>query len=134
MSTKTATTREYNYLYSEDRSGTIYYRLKMQHTDEETSYSKTVSVEIVVHETRILSVYPNPATDHVIISMITDQSYKGAIRIYDLSGKLVKTQHAAFEKGEHRIRLDVSELAAGSYILSVEGDTGAESTFKLSVE
>jgi len=66
-----------------------------------------------------LKYYPNPADSELTVS------YKDAIKqieVYDILGKLVKTQ--TFDAKE--IRLNVSHLAAGTYMVKVKTDAGSQ--------
>ncbi len=61
-----------------------------------------------------ISVYPNPATDHVTVDGLPDGS---TVSLYDAQGRLVTTQslgHSATQS------LDVSALASGLYLLRIQ--------------
>ena len=66
-----------------------------------------------------LKYYPNPAESQLTVS------YKDVIKsleVFDLSGKLIKTQ--AFESND--VRLDVSTLSAGTYMIKVRTNAGSQ--------
>lgn len=66
-----------------------------------------------------LKYYPNPTDSELTIS------YKEAIKsieVYDLAGKQVKSQQ--FDSDE--VRINVSTLAAGTYMVKVHTDTGSQ--------
>lgn len=65
-----------------------------------------------------LSIYPNPTTD--VLNIKSDSKVKSA-DIYDISGKLVKSVEVADGK------INVQELANGSYVLKVSSEKGATS-------
>lgn len=81
----------------------------------------TVTITVGVNELDLASLnyYPNPAETELTVA------YKEPIRtieVYDLSGKRVKVQH--FESNE--VRINVTELASGTYMLNVQTDTGSQ--------
>lgn len=74
----------------------------------------------VVEEKEITKaiVFPNPAVDYIFIQMCQAKNSSAQIRLYDILGKEVM---AVDEKNlnERMLRLDVSELQAGTYFLSI---------------
>ena len=88
-----------------------------------TSLPTAVTVTIVLGlndlDLASLKYYPNPADSELTVS------YKEPIRsieIYDILGKQIKVQK--FETNE--VRLDVSRLSSGTYMLKVQTDSGSE--------
>jgi ASPIC and UnbV/Secretion system C-terminal sorting domain/FG-GAP-like repeat/Ig-like domain CHU_C associated len=62
-----------------------------------------------------LSIYPNPAKDHVVIS--AQKTIAGAdLKIMSAEGKLVQRQNVSFSNGSNAI-VDLNGLAAGVYTL-----------------
>jgi|GEM_PF-3362546 len=70
---------------------------------------------------KALYLYPNPATGEVNVP-IGNRTLKGTVRVCDVSGNVVLSSPANYvgtpSEGGH-IRLDVSGLAAGTYIVAV---------------
>ncbi|MEE4196164.1 MAG: GEVED domain-containing protein [Bacteroidales bacterium] len=64
-----------------------------------------------------VTVYPNPAIDYVTVS-IENGTRVGTISIYNTTGSLVKV----VEINGHQEEIDISDLPAGSYIISVEDE------------
>lgn len=77
----------HHYIYSVPQpERTAYYRLKI--TDGDGSYTYSDNIVMLTQNTdNNLSVYPNPATDHINIAV----RQAGHIRIYSILGKLLKT-------------------------------------------
>lgn len=71
-----------------------------------------------------IQVYPNPATDNLIINVLDLRSTNIDIRIYDIIGNLV------FEKSlnNNKTSIDVSSFSCGVYVVEVK--TEKEATFK----
>ncbi len=78
--------------------------------------SNVVGIAETKKETAELQLFPNPATDAVTVNV---ENYKlsanSALTVYDMQGKQVMQVH----KINHSTRIDVSELAKGSYIINL---------------
>lgn len=99
--------------------GLVFYRLKMKDKDGSFTYSKTIRLSNGT--TGLLTVSPNPVKDQLTISGFKDSRlYDAAIR--DISGKLLQKGQVSFVHN----RLDVSNLAAGMYILAVQNSEGID--------
>jgi C1A family cysteine protease len=79
-------------------------------TDKGSSINANATVPISV------SVYPNP-TNNTINVKLNNGANLGALKIFNTKGSLVKTE--TIDKAERTI--DVSDLPAGVYIISVDG-------------
>ncbi|NOQ70742.1 MAG: T9SS type A sorting domain-containing protein [Crocinitomix sp.] len=64
-----------------------------------------------------LQVYPNPANDHITV-IVSDELINAAYSITDLSGKIILTD----KMNATQIKLDLSTLEKGQYILAVYGE------------
>lgn len=90
------------------------------------------NVEKIETNTSDIRYYPNPSTGRLNIEFRNMNSEMATLRINDLSGKLVHREMARTNNsGAHQ--MDLSNLASGIYILSVEVD-GKINTYKVSVE
>ncbi|MBQ6305190.1 MAG: T9SS type A sorting domain-containing protein, partial [Bacteroidales bacterium] len=66
---------------------------------------------------RPFTYYPNPAKEQLHMQFSPDVQPK-QIELYDLQGRLVRTQSKAFES------IDMSQLPAGTYTLRVTMEDG----------
>ncbi len=66
------------------------------------------------------TLWPNPATDLVNISLDRPIDGRTRVSITDLEGRLLRTMDRTFTSGTSTLTLPVADLAAGVYILSVE--------------
>lgn len=67
-----------------------------------------------------VNIYPNPAVDKIYMSIATnDVSYK----VYSANGKVLKSNHV-LNASENLVQIDISDLAAGIYFLSIETKSG----------
>ena len=65
------------------------------------------------------SLYPNPATDNVTVSLASDKG--GIISVVDLQGRLVLEQTVA--AGQQDVLVNLQSIAKGAYILKVNNGT-----------
>jgi hypothetical protein len=91
-------------------SGQYYYRLKQFDLDGRYEYSKIISVKVVIKN---IEVSPNPATGIIKISGVHSSEIK-LVKIVNSAGILIKSVKP------DDLKIDISELASGVYILNVE--------------
>ena len=65
-----------------------------------------------------IKVYPNPCKDYFYICS-PDTILPPTVKLFDMSGRLVLTEHV--EEGQTEVLIDVSRLKAGAYIIMLEG-------------
>lgn len=77
-------------------------------------------------------VYPNPAAKNTNISFALVNDNKVSVFVYDVLGHLVSNEvnETSFEKGNHSININTSNLSAGIYYISLEVN-GSKETKKL---
>lgn len=89
-----------------------------------------VGIERVNDNSISISLYPNPASSSTTISYQSNIAGKASIKIYSLTGSLVKTITADVSVGENKIPLQVNDLANGGYIVyMVSGGNNATTKF-----
>ena len=77
--------------------------------------------------------YPNPFSNSTTISFILSQSQKVSLKIYDMTGRVVKIlADAKFEKGRHELQWNAAGVTAGTYLLQINAGNYTE-TKRLSV-
>ncbi len=97
------------------------------------SVSTTITVTTGVANVNLdgqVSLYPNPAADFVTVENTAAQAMK-TIRILDVAGALVSEVKAT---GASTQRLDVSNLASGTYLVRIELEGGAIALRRLQVK
>lgn len=103
------------------KSSVIHYRLKMVDRNESFEYSGIVSIYPKAEVAQAsLNVYPNPFVSEVNISVTAEENGTADIRIFDLTGKEVRTAKGETVKGNNLITIDTDMLQSGIYFLSVE--------------
>jgi hypothetical protein len=63
-----------------------------------------------------LEVYPNPTSDIIYINSLEELSSPAEIEVYSLSGQLIRTYSTSLLQ---RFEINLSQLATGSYLLSI---------------
>ncbi|MGB0176727.1 MAG: T9SS type A sorting domain-containing protein, partial [Owenweeksia sp.] len=110
---------------NQDFEGNIYAGTHGRGIFRTTSTASYIGVdepkEIEAAAREILEVFPNPASDKVRISLDLEDRTDLSITVRDINGKLVKTQsYKKLDRETREIGLDVSRLAIGTYILTVQ--------------
>ncbi|MFM9055477.1 MAG: T9SS type A sorting domain-containing protein, partial [Bacteroidota bacterium] len=83
-----------------------------------TAYCSRVAA-ITGTQVKGLSVYPNPATDRIVVSFEADAEQEAQVLITDLLGRRVYGKRTESIGGINRQDVDVSQLQAGTYQLTV---------------
>lgn len=105
-----------NYQYLDLESGAAQYRIRQVDMDGKYSFSITKMVSCQDKKVSIV-MYPVPASDQLNIAIRTDKSLRTELRIFDMSGRVVKTQTANLNSGNNKVTINVSQLSAGEYII-----------------
>jgi hypothetical protein len=87
----------------ENKSGNVYYRLKMVDNHNKVSLSKTIRLS--VNENWKVSIFPNPVTDNMQISVYAPSNENVDVAIYDASGRLMRQMNTNVSKGNSKINL-----------------------------
>jgi hypothetical protein len=74
----------------------------------------------------VISLYPNPASEEIIIS-IKANSDVASLNVSDVSGRIVKT--STVSKAQKTIRMKLTDLDSGVYILGVVKQDGSSSGY-----
>ncbi|MCB0478375.1 MAG: T9SS type A sorting domain-containing protein [Crocinitomicaceae bacterium] len=70
-----------------------------------------------------LEIYPNPANDNLTITFNALNGSDSQIELLDLSGKTVKVISNGFSNGLNKVKVDVSDIAEGIYMLAFTIDS-----------
>ncbi|MCC3156309.1 DUF11 domain-containing protein [Hymenobacter sp. 15J16-1T3B] len=99
--------------------GTLYYRLRQVDTDGTTSYSDVRAVQFDgKNAPNAVTLYPNPAAEQATLDLSSLAPGRYAVRILDLTGRLVQEQLAA---GAGLQALPLGALRPGAYVVQVRG-------------
>ncbi|MBC7890549.1 MAG: T9SS type A sorting domain-containing protein [Ferruginibacter sp.] len=98
--------------------GNNYYRLRTVDKDNSSKLSDTRRIRN--DGVADVSIYPNPVTDKLRVSINSDKATNGNLVITDLSGKAVYTMPVKLPQGNIILPVALNNLAAGSYILKIQ--------------
>jgi Secretion system C-terminal sorting domain/Bacterial Ig-like domain (group 2) len=87
-------------------------------TREMKSGKATTSVKNVV-EAASVSMYPNPARNQVTINIPAPENTEAQITVIDMCGRVVLQSAVTLSEGGNSHLMDVSNLTAGNYIVSI---------------
>jgi hypothetical protein len=100
-----------------------YYRLKMVDLDGHYSYSQIVSARLLKHTDPGLVLYPNPVKDGIVRMKNWDKGLF-TLSVYNLLGQ--KADFKILSQNEEVITMDVSALATGVYLISLQQGSRVE--------
>ena len=79
------------------------------------------SEEETINETSLTGIRPNPISQSATITFTLSQSQKVSLKVFDMNGRLVTTlADYNFEKGDHEITWNASDVNAGIYFLQFQ--------------
>jgi hypothetical protein len=84
-----------------------------------------VSVPTISNVSNEVALYPNPATDRVVV-LVANLPNEGFVTLTDMSGKVLQKHAITTKKSE----VDLSHMSAGSYLLRYQ-DERTNQVFKL---
>ncbi len=67
-----------------------------------------------------VSVYPNPVVDLANLKVYLSELSDVQVQVFDMSGRLVQSvARNDLQKGDNTVRLDVSDLNKGTYVVKM---------------
>ncbi len=115
-------TTDYNYRDVGAVSGTLYYRLKMVDQNGSSNYSNIVRVVPGLNDALSISGFSQGAYQNTLeIDLWAVDAMTANVEVHDLQGRLVISLPSQnLVSGKNPVRLDLSEKAAGAYIVTVK--------------
>ena len=74
----------------------------------------------------ILGARPNPSSEQVFVSLALAQAADVRVSVYDMTGRRVQSESFQLNAGRQLVRLDVSDLASGTYVYRAQVILGAQ--------
>jgi trimeric autotransporter adhesin len=103
-----------------------YYRIRSIETSGKEQVSKVVAVKRDGGKLVLIMVSPMPTTEGVNVDFAVGKSGKVNLIVTDIVGRIVKTETFTTIEGANTVRLDLSQLAQGTYIMSInDGESNA---------
>lgn len=116
------TTRTYLMIDENPLIGDSYYRLKIIDFDGDFDYSEIESVSRTeTTQNQSLSVYPNPASDEVILTGQVSEIKQ--IKVMDLTGRDVTNQVQLTPITNEKVRIDLSSLNIGLFMIQTANES-----------
>ncbi len=116
-------TETHHYVYNDknvEQKKRYYYRLKQIDFDGGYEYSKMVSAMLNNDKThRIGEFIPNPTSSIANVEIYSAQDEKVTFEFQNVAGQVVKKGDVMLKKGSNTYRLDVNDLPAGNYLVSI---------------
>ncbi|MFZ4680656.1 MAG: fibronectin type III domain-containing protein [Flavobacterium sp.] len=100
-------------------------------SDWTTLASKPSVTEEVSLQEEIM-VYPNPATSVVMVDITATNAQQTVVKLFDISGRLVKQMQARHEAGSHTMIIGLDEISSGMYTVQVYCNDALKHTSKIS--
>ncbi len=89
----------------------------------------TSTEEVSILPSNALKVFPSPATDFINVDLDFEEMAEDVtISVYDIKGQLLQTKQMS-NVIQDRVNFDVSNYAAGKYLVSIVADNGISSKF-----
>jgi len=120
----------YNFLDTNISCGQeYYYRLsQVDFNGQLNVHNELVRVETDDCGVSITSISPIPADTEVNIRVTTEVETVVSIQLFDINGKNILTTKLDTSESDGNLKLDVSDLSAGIYLISVGSDTFAQTS------
>ncbi len=112
--------KQYNFVDVKTMEGINYYRIKLYNQDGTHAFSEIRAADFRFQYDMNWKIYPNPTDGEIIITNAEDAVATG-VEITDIAGR--KLIPAFITADGQNIRLDISNLAEGMYLLHFEGKT-----------
>lgn len=101
------------------------------HSDQQVFHFISLLVQAFIGEhTGSISIYPNPAVNNAVLEYESEKAAKVSIKIYSLTGTLIREEWTNISSGKNQINLNISNLAQGGYIVYLN-DNGKRASTKL---
>jgi len=109
-----------DYNASRQSSSVVYYHLKMIDKDGSYTFSDIVTITLPVTTSRV-SLYPNPATRQVNVTITAATDGKVKWQLIDNAGRIVAHNSIAAKRGNNNVVINLNRLSTGTYFLIVSG-------------
>ncbi len=121
------TTLAYNHVDEKPFSGNNYYRLKQIDKDGKSTISGVVLIKgIKVNALIVSSIYPNPAKNLLNIVLTAPVTEDVTLVVTDVAGKRVMQQSSKLLSGDNNLKVNVSRLLSGTYMIKAICNNGCE--------
>lgn len=102
-----------------------YYRLNAVDKDGKTELSKVIHVKRTDNLDK-MSLSPNPTSSNISLQTVSSTVEAGIVRVLDLNGEVMKNESISLSKGLNTISIQLDDLSAGIYLISLETVNGIQ--------
>lgn len=126
-----ANRRVYSYTDAKAKTGSNYYRLRMEDVDGRHTYSNIVTLR--KGATLEVRSAPNPFQAAITIAMRSDRLQQVEVQLIDFNGRILQRRTLQAQPGDNNFKINTAApLATGTYLLQViEQGSGVHHTFKM---
>jgi len=110
--------KKYSFTDTKPATGDNFYRLRQVDLDGHIEFSSIRGVKIAKQTD--YSIYPTFAREQVTLRFEKHLETELAIRVIDMSGKLVKETH--IDRGQETVTIETFDLVTGTYLVAFEGE------------
>lgn len=100
--------------------GLVYYRLSQKNAAGKINYSEIKVVNRGIKLNNYFTVYPNPVHGVLSVKLFATKNENTTMQIVEMSGRTVMAQPLTLIKGEQSIRLNMTQLSGGMYVLKIK--------------
>jgi hypothetical protein len=104
--------------------GLNFYRLKIVDEDGKYTYSKTISVLTSTTTNHIAGLFPNPASDKLMVDLNLIKAERASIQVIDMTGRVISDRSAVLKAGLNNLEFDIHSIAKGQYMVRVSLSSG----------
>ncbi|MDA3615733.1 T9SS type A sorting domain-containing protein [Polluticaenibacter yanchengensis] len=105
-------------------AASVYYRIKQVDKDGAVTYSVIRTLKI--DKNALLNLFPNPVKSVTKLSFDSKTEYKASILVRDISGKIVLNKAVLVNKGVNNFDINLQNVAAGEYNVTLLSPAGSE--------
>ncbi|MEO6231749.1 MAG: T9SS type A sorting domain-containing protein [Ferruginibacter sp.] len=113
-----STVRNYIFTDLHPSRGNNYYRLRTVEKDNTSKLSDTRRIRN--DGIADVSIFPNPVTSKLSVSINADKASQGQLSITDLSGKIVYTATVKLPQGNTILPVSMNNMASGTYLIKIQ--------------
>jgi hypothetical protein len=114
-----------DYTFSVDKSDSLTYGSKRFYI----SINRKEQMEEPVKKVQLTHIFPNPANEYVYIPL-PDEIRNAATRLIDINGKTVSSNLYTQTKSRDHIKMNISRLQAGAYIIQVTNERNGKLIYR----
>ncbi len=112
--TNSNTTKSYQFV--DGAGGAAYYRLRQVDVNGNFTYTAVVRTSCGTKQFNVI-LHPVPASHNLFVKIYSERTAQTDLQVFDIQGRIVKRIPTTINNGNNSYTINVSDLAAGEYIL-----------------